>query len=105
MRHIGNLPDEKLARGFGDFLVASGIRNEMERDADGSWSVWIVEEDHIPLAQAALEKFRANPDAPEFRGATTLGLGVEPYGDQIRAFRVLILPIMRPHQVLTPNHE
>lgn len=71
MRHIGNLPDEKLARGFGDFLVASGIRCDVEADADGSWSVWIRGEDQVQAARMSLEKFRANPDAPEFRGAGT----------------------------------
>ena len=70
MRHIGNLPDEKHAHAFGDFLVAGGIRNELERDADGSWMVWIEDEDHLANARAALERFRANPEAPEFRGAS-----------------------------------
>lgn len=71
MRHISNFPDEQQARRFGDFLVASGIRNEVERDADGSWLLWVMEEDQVTAAQAWLEKFRAHPHAPEFRKATT----------------------------------
>ena len=66
MRHIGNLPDEQQARLFGDFLVARGVRNEMERDAPGSWSVWIVDEDQVASAQRWLEEFRANPTGKEF---------------------------------------
>ncbi len=69
MRHIGHLTDEAQARVFGDFLVAKGIRNEVERDGTGPWSVWVVEEDRVVAAQMWLEGFRANPNAPEFRKA------------------------------------
>lgn len=71
MRHIANLPDEKQARTLGDFLVAKGIRNNVEHDGGGSWSVWIVEEDRVGEAQSWLERFRANPNMPEFRNAQT----------------------------------
>jgi GlpG protein len=88
MRHIGNLPDEKHARVFGDFLVAGGIRNELEREEDGSWVVWIAEEDHLPEAQAAFERFRANPGAPEFQGATTSAAKVrEAEAEDLKAYR------------------
>jgi GlpG protein len=71
MRHIGQLPDQTQARVFGDFLVANGIRNETEREADGSWVIWIREEDQVAPAQTWLEVFRKNPNATEFRAATT----------------------------------
>ena len=45
MRQIGQLPDQAQANVFGDFLLAQGIRNELEHESDGSWSVWIREED------------------------------------------------------------
>ncbi len=61
MRHIGHLPDQAQGHRFGDFLVARGIRNEIEAEADGSSLIWIVEEDQLAEAQALLEKFRANP--------------------------------------------
>jgi GlpG protein len=67
MRPIGNLPDEAQARVFGDFLIGSGIKNEVEHDADGSWSVWVMDEDQLSSAQTWLEKFRANPNAAEFQ--------------------------------------
>jgi GlpG protein len=69
MRSIGNLTDEKTARAFGDFLVATGVRNQIEHETDGSWSVWVVDEDHITDAQTALARYRANPDAAEFHQA------------------------------------
>lgn len=76
MRSIGNLADEKSARVFGDFLVAAGVRNQMEHESDGSWSVWVVDEDHIAEAQAALARYRANPNASEFHQAATLAAKV-----------------------------
>lgn len=69
MRTIGNLPDEAQARRFGDYLVAHGIRNEVEPDADAAWTVWIMDEDQVTAALAGLERFRADPDAEEFRNA------------------------------------
>src|ERR1700737_2986037 len=71
MRHIGDIADERQARMFGDFLVAHGIRNQIECDGGDSWSVWVTEEDRVAAAQTWLERFRANLNAPEFRQAAT----------------------------------
>jgi rhomboid protease GlpG len=70
MRQIGQLPDEPQGRVFGDFLVARGIRNEIEREADGSVSVWIHDEDQLAAAQQWLVQFRTDPKSAEFRKAT-----------------------------------
>jgi GlpG protein len=72
MRHIGHLQDQAQGRLFGDFLVAKGIRNEIEAEPDGSALVWIVEDDRLSEAQAWLEKFRASPGGAEFRDAAAL---------------------------------
>ena len=72
MRHIGHLPDEKQGKAFGDFLVTKSIRNEIEVEADGSALIWIIEDDQLAEAKSWLEKFRADPDSAEFRGAVTL---------------------------------
>jgi len=69
MRSIGNLPNEAQARRFGDYLVAQGIRNQVEPDTGSAWAVWINEEDQVTAAQTGLERFRANPEAEEFRKA------------------------------------
>ena len=70
MRPIGQLSSERQARVFGDYLIANQIRNEIE--ADGAvWMVWIREDDQLADAAARLERFRANPDAAEFRAAPT----------------------------------
>ena len=72
MRHIGHLQNQAQGRIFGDFLVAKGIRNEIETEADGSSLIWIMEDDQLAEARAWLEKFRANPGGAEFRDATAL---------------------------------
>jgi GlpG protein len=72
MRSVGNLPDETQARRFGDYLVVQGIRNEVEPDAGTSWAVWIMDEDQVAAALAGLERFRANPNAEEFRSARSV---------------------------------
>ena len=70
MRHIGNLPDETKARVFADFLIARGIKNEIEED-EGEWVVWAKDEERFQEAQQWLEKFLKHPEATEFRSATT----------------------------------
>jgi GlpG protein len=70
MRQIGSLPGEAQARLFADFLHARGIRSEMEAEADRTWSVWILDDDHLAEAQSCLTRYQANPDAPEFQTAT-----------------------------------
>lgn len=64
------MPGEAPARRFGDFLLSQGIRNEVEPEADSTWSVWIRDEDQIAAAQAQLARFQAEPGAPEFQRAT-----------------------------------
>ena len=69
MRQIGQLADAAQARVFGDFLVAQGIRNELEGEADGSWAIWIREEDQLDAARTWLAKFQQNPASAEFQAA------------------------------------
>jgi GlpG protein len=66
MRQIGHLPNEKQARLFGDFLFARGIRNEVERDTDSSWIIWVADEEQLEAANELLERFQRDPASPEF---------------------------------------
>lgn len=68
MRAIGQLASEVQAHTFGDHLVAHKIRNEIEADG-GLWIVWINDEEQVADAKARLERFLANPEAPEFQSA------------------------------------
>jgi GlpG protein len=69
MRHIGSFASEAQARFFTDFLLSRDIRSHLEPEADRSWSIWIRDEDQIVEAQSALQRFQANPLAPEFQKA------------------------------------
>ena len=66
MRSIGNLPGESQARLFGDYLLTQGIRNEIEVEAGGSCLIWVLDDEQIATGRGLLERFRQNPDAPEF---------------------------------------
>jgi len=88
MRTIGNLPDEAQARRFGDYLVAQGIRNEVEPDTGAAWTIWITDEDQVAVAQAELERFRANPDTEEFRNArSAAALAREAEAQELAGYR------------------
>lgn len=69
MRCIGHLPDEALARRLSDFLHAQGVRNEVERDGNSAWSLWVHEENQLPAAQGWFARFQTDPSAAEFQGA------------------------------------
>jgi GlpG protein len=77
MRLIGHLDTAAQARALGDFLLVQGIPNETEPERDGTYALWIVDEDHLAPARAHLERFRKNPEAPEFQGQ-------EPPANEIR---------------------
>ncbi len=66
MRTIGNLASQKAAARFSDFLFVRGIENQIEPEDDGTFSLWIIDEDHVASAANMLATFRANPDARDF---------------------------------------
>lgn len=66
MRTIGSLASEKAAARFSDFLYVRGIENEFEPEDDGTFSLWIIDEEHLARAADMLATFRSNPDAPDF---------------------------------------
>ena len=67
MRNIGQLATEPAARKLGDFLYLRGIRNTVEPETDGRWTLWILDDDQVPEARQFLERFLANAAAPEFQ--------------------------------------
>lgn len=77
MRLIGQLDNAAHARALGDFLTVQGIANEMEAERDGTYAVWIVDEDQLESARKHFERFRQSPAAPEFQGQ-------EPQANEIR---------------------
>ncbi len=69
MRAIGNLSDEHQARLFSDYLLARGIRNQVEWDRDasgGAWTLWVADDDQLDSGRQLLEAFRRQPNAPHY---------------------------------------
>jgi GlpG protein len=64
---IGHIQSEPAARTFSDYLYVKGIRNQVEADGDGSWSVWVHGEDEIEPARKLLQSYLASPNDPSFR--------------------------------------
>ena len=46
MRQIGTVPSETDALRVTDYLLARGIRTQID-SADGVWAIWAYDEDHI----------------------------------------------------------
>lgn len=67
MRVIGQLASEALAATFGDYLYVQGIENKIESQPDGSWAVWVNDEDKLEPASKLLEEFRVNPGDAKYQ--------------------------------------
>ena len=58
---------ETKARTFSNYLYVQGIDNQIEAEKDGSWAVWIHEEEELDRARVMLAEYRGNPDDPKYR--------------------------------------
>lgn len=65
MRQIGTLPSEGEARTFEAYLLARGVKANVEQ-SDGAWAVWVVEEDDVAPARQEFQEFAEHPDDPRF---------------------------------------
>jgi GlpG protein len=68
MRQIGTLDSEQQAQRLTDILLTQKIRSQID-SSDGSWLVWVYDEDRVSEARSILERFQSNPEAPEFMNA------------------------------------
>jgi GlpG protein len=68
MRQLCHLP-EPDARRFADYLYAQGVDNEVEREPDGAFAIWVAADEELPRATALLAEFNANPTDPKFAAA------------------------------------
>ncbi len=66
MRQIHSFENSNLAQRFSDFLYLQGMENRVQEEDDGSYSLWIYSDDHIPKAQLLLTEFLANPLNPTY---------------------------------------
>lgn len=69
MRNIGTLPTENNAKTLSGVLYVRGIETDIENEDDGTFSIWVHDDDHIAEATATLARFRVNPDDAEFSTA------------------------------------
>jgi len=67
MRVIGHLPEETIARTFGDFLYVQGIANQVEHQPHDGWAIWVLDEDKLESAGRLLAEFRTNPSDAKYK--------------------------------------
>ena len=70
MRPIGHLPNQSGASAFGDYLIANGIKSQIEAEKDGTFAVWIYSEDDLSRAKEFLAQYLARPNDPKFRNVS-----------------------------------
>lgn len=68
MRFLQSFNDQTVAQRFGDILLTHGIQNDVESD-EGSFTVWVHDEDRLTEASDILAQFKSNPESSEFSGA------------------------------------
>lgn len=66
MRAIGKINDQALAERFGDFLYGQGIENEIEGGSDGSFVVWVLDDEQVEEAHGHLAAYLEDPAAAAF---------------------------------------
>jgi len=69
MRMIGHLETESNARTFSDYLYAEGIGNEIEQERNGTWALWIQDEDQLTTAKELFDRYRSQPADPKYKEA------------------------------------
>lgn len=70
MRNIGTIQSPEEARRFEDHLLVEGISCSMEREPDGTFSVWIEDDDQLGEAESLLRSFELEPRAARYIAAT-----------------------------------
>ena len=66
MRQVGDIFGKRRADRFIKFLVAQGVDAESREDGEDHYSLWVINEDQMPLADEHYRAFKAAPDAPAF---------------------------------------
>ena len=71
MRSIGEIDNEEQAQRFGDYLLASGIPCDIEEEEEGTWSIWVHDDDQIERAESELAHFNHKPEDSRYKEAKT----------------------------------
>lgn len=106
MRLIGHIDNAEQARTFGDYLYVQGIHNEMDREDNGTFAVWIADEDAVEKSKTMLEAFRRDPTNPDYKrvaGGADNQRKAEQKDEEAARKRVIkarqLYPEMRPYGV------
>jgi GlpG protein len=70
MRKIAHLPNAAQAKTFGDFLFVHKIQNTVEAEDDGTWAIWVHDDEQLTEAGQWLSEFLRDPANPRFHGVT-----------------------------------
>lgn len=68
MRLVGEIKDQKLAGLFSNYLAYKEIENNTIEE-DGTFEIWVYDEEKLNAAEAMFTEFLANPNAPQYKEA------------------------------------
>ena len=72
MRRVGQFEKEKHALRFWGYLKQQEIDSSLEEDeSNGTWTIWVADEDKIDFAIEKQKQFSDNPEDPIFLSSTT----------------------------------
>lgn len=66
MRRIGTLPTEREASTFRDYLFLQNIEADVDPEDGGGFAIWVHDDHHLESATRLMQRFRENPQSPEF---------------------------------------
>lgn len=69
MRQVASSSDENAAKLFADVLSVRGIDVQVSKGRDGTWAVWVLDEDDVDRAREAWARFEAAPNDQEYATA------------------------------------
>lgn len=67
MRQIGSIQDERLAGALSDYLYAKGIKNKIGYEEDGTWEIWVFDEEQLETSRKLMDEFLLDPGKKEFK--------------------------------------
>ncbi len=72
MRSLGTVPNGQLANGFAAYVTAQGCdvsvdHEQIGTDTEGTWRLWVHDEDQVHRLKTDLAEFVQNPQAEKFR--------------------------------------
>ncbi len=70
MQLLTTLNNPRAAQAFIDYMAAHQIDIQMMPDASGQFSLWVLHDQHVDVAQAELQAFLQNPYDQKYQAAS-----------------------------------